>query len=66
MSFSYTAPSPPPGPKGKYEWGGPRPDGYEWPPGSMQPGAFLVCDECGGAVAPNATEKHDDWHQRIG
>lgn len=62
MSWTRVAP---PQPKGPLEHGGPKPDGYKWPPLSMQPGAFLVCDVCGGAVCPTATEKHDAWHAAL-
>lgn len=61
MSLSWSD-TPTPMSPDTYTWGGPHPDGYKWPPGSMQLGAFLVCDVCGSAVSPNATDRHDGWH----
>lgn len=63
-SFSFTPP-PPPSEPAEWRWGGPKPDGYRWPPGTLTPGLLLTCERCGAAVFPgSALGLHDAWHAR--
>lgn len=48
-----------------WRWGGPKPDGYNWPNGRLTIGLTLTCGQCGAAVTPDATKLHDVWHERV-
>jgi hypothetical protein len=60
VSIERSQPSYPPP---EWRWGGPKPDGYRWPAGTLTPGLTLNCESCGAAVNPDSHEQHTEWHR---
>lgn len=61
-SISFTRSEPPEVTRPEWQWGGPKPEGYEWPAATLTPGLTLSCLTCGAAVEPRMHERHTAWH----